>query len=246
MSRLSRFWKKLDFTRLNKESKLLFIYLFTNPDINHVGVLYPNLDVVKTELGFTMDELREATKELRDGGFLYVIGHKDSIYFILPHYFDQIPKSQSSFEKISKTLKLLPEPVVKRLNELGINASVKVKEFVKPTAKEVSDYALSIGHNIDGQTFVDFYDNQSLSHGQTNIWVDGRGKQVRDWKAKLKRVWAKDENKIKVLDGCPKGFENFNIELNGKIFYPDGWKDGVPFSKNITMDLMFKKKFKDL
>lgn len=245
MSKLSRFWKKLDFNRLSKEAKLLFIYLFTNPDINYVGVLYPNINVVIAELGFSMNDLRNASKELRDSNFLSVIKHDGIVYFILPHYFNQIPKSQSSFERISKVLKLLPEPVVTFLNDLGINASVKVKKFIKPTAEEVTEYAISLGYNIDGNEFVDFYEESSKSHGKTTIWVDSRGKQVRDWKSKLRNVWLRDKEKMNIPKGAPKGFETFHVVMKDKKFFPDYWKDGLPVSKNMSIDIMLKKKYNE-
>lgn len=245
MSKLSRFWKKLDFIRLSKESKLLFIYLFTNPDINHVGVLYPSIEVIRAELAFSIEELREATKELKDSKYLHLIKHDGIVYFVLPHYFNQIPKSQSSFERISKTLKLLPKPVVDFLNDLGINASVKVKEFIKPTVEEVTDYAISLGYNIDGSEFIDFYEQSSKSHGKTDIWVDSRGKQVRDWKAKLRNVWLRDKEKMNIPKGAPKGFETFHVVINDKKFFPDYWKDGLPVSKNMSIDIMLKKKYNE-
>ena len=37
---------------------------------------------------------------------------------------------------------------------------------------------------------------QAAKFGKKGVWVDGRGKQVNDWKGKLRKVWFKDERKI--------------------------------------------------
>lgn len=55
-----------------------------------------------------------------------------------------------------------------------------------PTAAQVTEYAKSIGYQLDGQTFVDKYDATG--------WTLG-GSPIRDWKAMVRRWKAQDEKR---------------------------------------------------
>lgn len=55
------------------------------------------------------------------------------------------------------------------------------KPFIKPTAQEVSDYAKSIGFNLNGQYFLDKQDSVG--------WLVGKNKTpMKDWRAVV-RTW---------------------------------------------------------
>lgn len=59
----------------------------------------------------------------------------------------------------------------------------------RPTLEEVSEYCKERKNGIDPVAFMDFYD--------TNGWVQGKGKPIKDWKAAV-RTWEqrrKGENK---------------------------------------------------
>jgi len=56
--------------------------------------------------------------------------------------------------------------------------------FVKPTAAEVSEYAASIGSNIDGAEFCDFYESKGWKIGREAM-KDWRA-TVRNWEARRK------------------------------------------------------------
>lgn len=55
--------------------------------------------------------------------------------------------------------------------------------FAPPSPLEVSDYAKSIGYNLDGQSFVDFYESKG--------WMVGKNKMVK-WQAAV-RKWKSTE-----------------------------------------------------
>lgn len=55
------------------------------------------------------------------------------------------------------------------------------KGFIPPTVQEVTEYAESIGYELDGQNFVDFYTAKG--------WMIGRNK-MKDWRAAV-RTWKK-------------------------------------------------------
>ena len=59
----------------------------------------------------------------------------------------------------------------------------KSSRFVPPTVKEVREYCLERGNNVDAQCFVDFYSSKG--------WYIGKSK-MRDWKASV-RTWERKE-----------------------------------------------------
>lgn len=64
----------------------------------------------------------------------------------------------------------------------------KKKGFIPPSVDEVVRYCKQRNNNVDAQRFCDFYD--------TNGWVQGRGKPIRDWKAAV-RTWERKEDDIR-------------------------------------------------
>ncbi len=63
-----------------------------------------------------------------------------------------------------------------------------LKQFVKPGAAEVTEYATSIGFELDGQYFID--KNDAVG------WLVGKNRSpMRDWKAVV-RTWQKNQKKF--------------------------------------------------
>jgi hypothetical protein len=60
------------------------------------------------------------------------------------------------------------------------------KPFVKPSAKEVEDYAASIQFPLDGKCFVDYYEARG--------WKYKGGVAMKDWQAAV-RNWKNREDK---------------------------------------------------
>ena len=243
--KVGRLFKDSRFNRFPDKVKLLYIYLATSPDLNTVGVFSPNIEVAQIETGLSLSQFKMACIELIQNKFLYTKKFNDVVYFIIPAHFATIPKSEATVTRVNKTLKSLPEGLVGFLATVGISTSSKVRTFVKPTAEEVSEYAMSLGHLIDGQEFVKSYEEYSKNFGKTNIWVDSRGTQVRDWKAKLRKIWFKDDNKVKTFADAPKGFESFYVNIGGQVITPDGWRNGKPFSKSLPVDIELKKQYEE-
>src|SRR5690606_14971051 len=89
--------------------------------------------------------------------------------------------------------------------------------------------ALSKGHLVEAKMVKDFYEGKARLFGKKG-WYDSRGKAVKDWRSKLRKVWFKDENRLEKCDDAPKGFEYFFVKENDKHIKPDKWKDGLPVS----------------
>jgi len=241
--KISRLFKDSRFLNLSERTRLLYIYLATNPNLEVVGVLCPNLKVITAEVGCTMEQLRESTKSLMTNKYIYVKEYDNNIYFILPDHFNTVPKSESSVLKVQKSLSSLPTALVKFLKTIGICVKSKIKVFTEPTVDEVSKYALSQGYLLNGEDFINYYQQQSERYGKKGVWVDSRGKQINDWKAKLRRIWCKDENKLKPIKDAPKGFEFFYVIKDSKIVQPEGWRGGKPYASSLSMDLLLKKEY---
>ena len=241
--KIAKLFKDYNFQKLTQEARLLYIYLVSNPSLTTIGVFSPDVRVAALESGLSKDKFREASKILLDNGYIHVKKYEDLIYFIIPRHFDTIPNSDATARKVVKLLSKLPDELVTFLDILGIKSDAKVVTFTKPSPEEVTQYAMSIGYQINGQEFVDYYDEVS---GSKAYWVDGRGKMIRDWKSKLKRVWCKDDRKMKAIKGAPKGYEYFHVMKDGKAIYPDSWKEGKPWSKDFVSNKVLKREFEEL
>lgn len=243
--KVSKLWNDNTFLRFSNNSKLLYIYLITNPCIMSVGVISLNIDLAVLQLGLSIRSIREATIELISNSYIEVKKFNNVVYFIVPKHFNTVPKSDTTVMKINKELDTLPKGLVKFLDHIGINTNRKVVTFKEPSPEEVMDYSLSQGYKVDADTFISFYRNKAKAYGKEGLWVDGRGKQVKDWRAKLKVVWFKDEHKLKTVDGAPKGFEYFYIDFEGKQVFPESWKNGLPHSRNIAVDRQLKNEYNE-
>lgn len=208
-----------------------------------VGVFDLNVDVALLHLNMYIEEFRLGCSELVKSKYISVDKFNDKVFFTVIDHFNTVPKSDSTVLKITKELQKLPTGLVKKLEELNIKVSRKVVTFNEPTIEEVHKYALSQGYTIDAETFIDFYRTKAKAYGKEGLWVDGRGKQVKDWKAKMRLVWFKDENKLKAVDGAPKGYEHFHIIFEDKMVFPESWKDGKPYSKNVAVNKALQRGF---
>lgn len=241
--KIGKLWSNNSYIKLTNNSKLFYIYLASNPNISSVGVLSLNIDIAKVQLGMSVNEIREATRELRDSKLVAVKKYDNELYFVVKAHFDSMPKSDTTVLKVTKDLEILPDGLVKYLATLGITTDRKAVVFKEPTEEEIMQFALQQGYNIDAKAVIEFYRGKAKAFGKEGLWLDSRGKQVKDWKAKLRVVWFRDENKLKTVDGAPKGFENFYINFEGKQVFPEIWKDGKPHSRNIALKKALIKEY---
>ena len=63
----------------------------------------------------------------------------------------------------------------------NVNEKKHIGRFTPPTAHEVREYVRESGHNIDVDTFIDFYESKG--------WMVGKNK-MKDWKAAV-RNWSR-------------------------------------------------------
>jgi len=239
--KVSKIWSSQKFINLTNDSKLLYLYLATSPDINSVGVLSPNMEVISIHLSMSMEKLRSSTRELISKGYI-LVNKFDVMYVCVLAHFNTLPKSDSTVAKVQKTLNSLPDGLVKILKENEITTDRKAVVFNPPTIEEVSKYALSLGHKIEADKVVSFYEGHAKKRNMSG-WVDSRGKKVKDWKSKIRIVWCKDENKLKEVKGAPEGFEHFYIMFEDKMIFPEDWRNGKPHSGNIAVKKALNREY---
>ena len=75
---------------------------------------------------------------------------------------------------------------IKNINKRSAR-TLKNKTFVKPTLGQITDYAKSIGYELDGQYFCDWYEGKG--------WLVGKS-PMRDWQATV-RTWKLRDDKRK-------------------------------------------------
>lgn len=245
MVNISKLWNDEKFNSLTNNSKLLFIYLSNNPSINNVGVICQTPKLIKRVLKLSMVDLRCSIEELIKINYIHVKKVDKLIYFIIPKHFSTISKSDLAIEKIKSDLKRLPVNIQMFLDSIGINVKMKTNFFKKPTKEEVIKFSIENGHMIDVKEFLSFYENIGKERGfDDGVWVDTRGRIVRDWKMKMKKIWFKIENKIEIPKNTPEGLETFGVMIKEKFYLPDYWKDGKPFSKDFLINKELKKEYK--
>ena len=133
--KISKLFRDHRFKQFDNTTKLLFIYLATHPDLQSVGVVAPDLEVTKLEVGVDDETLRQSAKELVKSGYgFYVKEFEGVIYFILPDHFKSLPKSQAVSNKAAKELEELPSGLVKFLSGKGVSPKYKITKLKKPTA----------------------------------------------------------------------------------------------------------------
>jgi len=93
--------------------------------------------------------------------------------------------------------------------EIGDVGEREQKNFVKPTAEDVSTYAKSIQFILDGESFIDYYDSKGWLIGKT---------PMKNWKAAV-RTWKRRHANDSITTGSASKNVGYATAVNGK--YPD-------------------------
>lgn len=242
---LAKLWGDTKFQKLSPNSKLVYIYLAYEPSISIVGVVRPNINILPNILNIPIEGIKEGVRELKTKKYIHVSKYEDGeVYFVVLDHFNTIIKSDASVTRINKALSGYPTKLVEYLETVGIKSDVKVVTFSPPTPEEVSKFALSGGYLINGGKLVDFYKSMGEKYKPgSGLWYNSYGKVVKDWKATMRKVWFKPENKLKAVKGSPKGFEFFFVMHKDNMVVPEKWKNGKPWHSNIMLKVELEKEF---
>jgi len=223
MVKVGKLWGDAKFASLSPISKLLYCYLSSQPNISTLGVVV--LDSRRITLDLKILEIDKYLNELVGNKFVSALPQRDNTYLIVVlDHFKSLPKSKSNLRKAIEEGREANEDLRSILR--NVFSSVDYSDnFKPPTAEEVSEYALSLGYSVNGKDFVEYYSD--------NDWYDKNNKKVRNWKSKCRNVWCRDKNKIEIVKGAPKGYENFFVEIDGgERIYPTAWIAGMPTHNN--------------
>lgn len=243
---VSRLWRSAVFQQLSHNGKLCYIYLITSPGVNLLGLLSTTPESIGFDLKLTDQELRDAVKELIPK-LIETFKVEGLVYFFVHGHFSTLARSITVSKKAKKELKELPEAVVSKMDQLGLIPDIEQHtEFKPPSVEEIEEYGISQGHLLDGKFITQFYEGKAKMFRKSKGWYDSRGKEIRDWKAKMRNVWFKDENKIEECKDAPSGFKHFVVkDPSGRLVAPKSWRQGLPYSGNgIADDMLLQKEYK--
>lgn len=165
---------------------------------------------------------------LEGEGLIYLIpneGDKERYQVVVSDHFKSLPKSKANLRKAVDEGKRANEELKDVLRLIFTEADAKDDSFKAPTTTEVSEFALTLGFIVNGKDFVNYYGD--------NDWYDKNNKKVRNWKSKVRKVWCRETNKLEKVEGAPKGFEYFFVEIEeGNRIYPQSWKNDLPSHSN--------------
>lgn len=230
---------------MTNEAKLVYIYLSTSPSLNTLGLVSLPVDVIVAEIGISKDVFKRSCREL-NGILMRYYGYKGAVYFFIRGHYESLPNSDRVKESARKAAKGTPKPIIDKMIEDGVFPKIeKPSNFTPPTVEEVEQYGLSKGFIIDGREFISFYEETARRMAKKG-WYDSRGKQVKDWKHKLRSVWFKEDRKVPKFPDAPEGFEHFYAkDKEGHIVFPSGWRNGKPYGKNLIEDTLLTSQFED-
>lgn len=196
-------------------------------------------------MNLSIDTLRMCTKELIDSDNLYAVKLQGILYFAIGEIYSKSKKTVPFKLKANDLYDMSPKEIQEYLDGVGyvkyFPAKRNTPAFVKPTPEEVTEYAYEKGYLLDGNKFVDYYNRVS---GESSKWLDSKGREIKSWKDKALKVWCKEDKKVVKLEGVPRGFEEFYVvDSKGKRYYPDGWRDGVPYSKDFEVNLKLRREY---
>lgn len=234
----SKLWSEPWFMSLTTQAKLTYIYCASRPGINTLGLFASTPEAMASEIGLSKKDFDQAFMELYP---LRVQVYEISgvFWFLVREYIKGFPNKGGRFETGVKQFYGLPDELQRTLlKNYKLPPMRIVEQFQPPTPEEVTAYGIELGYFIDGQEFVKFYSDRD--------WKDAKGKKVRNWKLKVKSVWAKPEKKIKAHKDAPEGFEHFFVMHNGRAIFPAEWKHGLPYGESLIEDSLLQNKYTEI
>ncbi|MCK5600472.1 helix-turn-helix domain-containing protein [Candidatus Pacearchaeota archaeon] len=166
---------------LKASDKILFAVILDYQGNN--ADCWPGMTTLTRKTGLAKQTVIRSVKRLEKKGVLAVDrrGKGKSNHYKTGTKSRPVPKVDRSINGTIGGAKSRPKPVPKvdpnqtdLLNQTNTN-----KKFQKPTPSKVTEYAASIGFELDGQYFIDSYEAKG--------WMIGKSK-MKDWKAAV-RTW---------------------------------------------------------
>ena len=167
------------------------------------GVVYMDWELASFAIG---EKVTEADLEFMNGNITKLSGNKYLIPDFIPFQYGALSEKSRVHQAVLRTLGehgiAYPYPMC---THTGVPDTPKDKEkdkekdkdkksaakkrFVKPAAEEVTEYAKSIGFNLNGQEFINSNDAKGWVVGKTHT-------PMKDWRAVV-RTWKTNYEKRK-------------------------------------------------
>lgn len=225
MVKVGKLWGDARFASLSPNSKLLYCYLISQPNITTLGVLVLDINRITLDLKLEAGAIKYCLVELLQKGYVQMITKGDELTIIIMSHYHSLAKSKANIRKAIDEGKSTQGDLLSIFRKIYKPEDFTNDSFSPPTPKEVMEYGLSLGYEVNGKAFVDYYSD--------NDWYDKNNKLVRNWKAKVSKVWCREENRLETAKGAPKGFEYFFVDLEeGVRIFPESWKNGLPSHSN--------------
>lgn len=219
----------LNDNQISLKAKGLFAYLFSKPDDweFHISAMEKELKEKRDAILSTVNELIEhnyiTRKQKNDGKFGGILYE-----FVLPH--TENPHTENPYTDNPDTNNIYNNNKYNNIYNSDLTGSQKIllpqkktrvkKQMIIPEKQEVIDFCKSL--SLDGEKIYNYY-KCSEANGK---WYDAKGEEVRNWKQKIRGVWDRPENKIKIALDKPTVWE---MEEDKEII-----KDNI-FIKNTTI-----------
>ena len=193
----------LNDNQISLKAKGLYAYLFSKPDDweFHISAMEKELKEKRDAILSTVNELIEhnyiTRKQKNDGRFGGIVYE-----FILPHtenpYTEntrngKIPTHNNIYNNTNTDNNIYINDLDGSQKILPPTKKKKSKQMVLPEKQEVIDFCKTLG--IDGEKIYNYY-HDSEKDGK---WFDAKGDEVKNWKQKIRGVWDRPENKIKIV-----------------------------------------------
>jgi len=239
MVKISKLWGDAIFNGLSPHAKLLYIYLCSQSTISTLGVIRINPSKILGDLSTDL-KVPEIIYNLIINDFIIeIVESEDYHTFLILNHFKSLAKSKANIRKAVDEGKEAKGELQSILRGFFIKEDFEGNEFKPPTPEQVTEHALSKGYTVNGKKFCEYYGD--------NDWYNKNNKKVRNWKATLERVWCREENKLVLVEGSPKGYEYFYVEIeSGERISPESWKDGKPNHSNFLYTELLTNKFNGL
>lgn len=239
MVKVGKLWGDARFASLPPNSKLLYCYMITQPNISTLGILNLNITRANLDLKVVVPNCIERLREEDYIDYYYTDDYgDDNAIVLIKGHFHSLAKSKANIRKGLDEGKNSKGGTKRMLLEVFTKSDFTDESFKAPTPKEVMEYGLELGYEVNGKAFVDYYAD--------NDWYDKNNKKVRAWKSKVAKVWCREENKLESAKGAPRGYEYFFVDLEeGVRVFPESWKDGLPSHSNFIYAEYLINKFNE-
>ena len=124
----TNFWKDIYISNLDPIEKLLFLYLFTNPQTSLAGVYQLNVREVAFDTGIDKDMVAKVLKRFCDDGKM----HYEKDWLVLRNFIKHQRPNPSIKLGIKKAIDDLPKWLQTRLNELDFGTQTSLNMTDSP------------------------------------------------------------------------------------------------------------------